>query len=63
MSGAMTDAILKKAAIEGSQDNLTVVIVAFENLLESIDDRAKPATPPKQNLMMIQATPDPELPK
>ena len=32
VSGAMTDAVIKQAAVEKSMDNLTIVIVSFENL-------------------------------
>lgn len=32
MSGEMTDAIIKQAAIERSLDNLTIVIISFDNL-------------------------------
>ena len=42
VSGAMADAIIKQAAIERSLDNLTIVIVTFENLNAFIQDRPKP---------------------
>ena len=38
----MADAIIKQAAIERSLDNLTIVIVTFENLNAFIQDRPKP---------------------
>ena len=42
VSGAMADAIIKQAAIERSMDNLTIVIVSFDNLENFIADRPKP---------------------
>lgn len=39
----MTDAILKQAAIERSLDNLTIVVISFDNLKQWMDDRPKPA--------------------
>jgi serine/threonine protein phosphatase PrpC len=42
MSGAMADAIIKQAAIERSMDNLTIVIVSFDNLQAFLNDRPKP---------------------
>ena len=42
VSGAMADAIIKQAAVERSLDNLTIVIVTFENLQTFIQERPKP---------------------
>jgi hypothetical protein len=39
VTGRMTDAILTQSAIEKSFDNLTIVIIAFKNLLNFFDDR------------------------
>ena len=39
----MVDAIIKQAAIERSLDNLTIVIITFENSLIYLEDRPKPA--------------------
>lgn len=38
----MADAIIKSAAIERSLDNLTIVIVTFDNLETFLSDRPKP---------------------
>ena len=42
VSGAMADAVIKQAAIERSLDNLTIVIVTFDNLQVFLDDRPRP---------------------
>lgn len=41
ISGKMADAVLKSSAIERSYDNLTIVIVAFKNLLNFYDSTRK----------------------
>lgn len=38
----MADAIIKQAAIERSLDNLTIVVVSFENLQTFLSDRPVP---------------------
>ena len=38
----MADEIIKQAAIERSLDNLTIVIVTFENLQVFLQDRPRP---------------------
>ena len=38
----MADAVIKQAAIERSMDNLTIVIISFENLQEFLNDRPAP---------------------
>jgi len=40
----MADAILKSSAIEKSFDNLTIVVVAFKNLLSYYDQKRKMQT-------------------
>ena len=39
VSGSMADAIIKQAALERSLDNLTIVIVSFDNLQDFLVDR------------------------
>lgn len=50
----MADEILKQAAIERSLDNLTVVIIAFDSLLEFLEDRPKPAQKLESQLFQIK---------
>jgi len=38
----MSDAIITQAAIEKSLDNLTIVIITFDNLQVFLNDRPKP---------------------
>lgn len=38
----MADEIIKQAAIERSMDNLTIVVISFENLEVFLQDRPKP---------------------
>jgi hypothetical protein len=41
ITGKMADAILKSSAIERSYDNLTIVIIAFKNLLSFYENSKK----------------------
>ena len=38
----MADAVIKQAAIERSLDNLTIVVVSFQNLQTFLTDRPEP---------------------
>ncbi len=50
----MADAILKSSAIERSYDNLTIVIIAFKNLLSFYENSKKKLNEGQSNAIKIE---------